>query len=118
MREPHGSTGGNRVSFLTAFEWKTGKVAWKERGYHKAQALWADGKLLFLTEDGRLVLARATPERFEVLAEAEVTSSVSWSLPTLVGTKLYLRDQQHVLALDLKPHRGGTAVRPYPRRRL
>ncbi len=97
----YGSTGGNRVSFLSAFDWKTGKVAWKERGYHKAQALYADGKLLFLTEDGRLVLARVSPQRLEILAEAQVTTSVSWSLPTLIGTTLYLRDEEHVLALNL-----------------
>lgn len=91
--------------------WRTGKVAWKERGYSKAQALFADGKLLFLTEDGRLVLARVSPERLEILAEAQVTASVSWSLPTLVGATLYLRDQENVLALDL-----GEDGRPVKRR--
>ncbi|MDA8015982.1 MAG: PQQ-like beta-propeller repeat protein [Thermoanaerobaculia bacterium] len=94
----YGSTGGNRVSFLSAFDWRTGKVAWKKRGYHKAQILHADGKFLFLTEDGRLVLARMSPEELQVLAEAKVTGRVSWSLPTLVSTTLYLRDQEHVLA--------------------
>lgn len=97
----YGSVGGNRVSFLSAFDWRTGEVAWRERGYHKAQILHADGKFLFLTEDGRLVLARMSPKGLEVLAEAEVTTRVSWSLPTLVSTTLYLRDEEHVLALDL-----------------
>ncbi len=97
----YGSTGGNRTSFLTAFEWKTGEIAWRERGFHKAQALFADGKLLFLTEDGRLVLARVSPQGLEVLASAQVTQAVSWTLPTLVATTLYLRDQEHILALDL-----------------
>lgn len=99
----YGSLGGNRVSFLSAFDWKTGEVVWKKRGYHKAQALFADGKLLFLDERGQLVLGRASPENFEVLAKARVTEAVSWSLPTLVSTTLYLRDQEHILALDLAP---------------
>ncbi len=97
----YGSIGGNRVSFLAAFDWRTGKVAWKKRGYHKAQILHADDKFLFLTEDGRLVLARMSPEALEILAEAEVTTSNTWAVPTLVSTTLYLRDEEHILALDL-----------------
>lgn len=107
----YGSTGGNRTSSLTAFRWRSGEVAWKERGFHKAQALWIaqpgidepgpDDKLLFLTEEGKLVLARVSPQSLEVLAAVGVTEKVSWTLPTLVGTTLYLRDQEHVLALDL-----------------
>ncbi|MCP3956938.1 MAG: PQQ-binding-like beta-propeller repeat protein [bacterium] len=97
----YGSTGGNSLSVLTAFNWKTGEVAWRRRGFHKAQSLYADGKLLFLDEAGQLVLARISPTGLDVLASAEVTESVSWTLPTLVGTRLYLRDQAHILALDL-----------------
>ncbi|MEM7582261.1 MAG: PQQ-binding-like beta-propeller repeat protein [Acidobacteriota bacterium] len=97
----YGSIGGNSTSILTAFNWKTGKVAWRKRGFHKAQSLYADGKLLFLDESGQLVLAKVTPEALEVLASAGVTESVSWTLPTLVGTTLYLRDEKHILAVDL-----------------
>ena len=97
----YGSVGGNRMSFLAAFNWKTGAIAWRERGYNKAQSLYADGKLLFLDEDGKLTLARVSPESLDVLASAQVTESVSWTLPTLVSTKLYLRDNKHILAVDL-----------------
>ncbi|MCP3981219.1 MAG: hypothetical protein GY716_18115, partial [bacterium] len=107
----YGSTGGNRVSLMTAFEWKTGKIAWRHRGFHKAQALFADDKLLFLDEGGNLSLARVSPEKFELLASAEVTDSVSWSLPTLVGTTLYLRDNKQILALDLADKRAKAAPR-------
>ena len=104
----YGSTGGNRTSYLAAFRWRTGEIAWRERGFHKAQALYVrdaggDGKLLFLDEGGQLVLGRVSPQGFEALASAQVTGRVSWTLPTLVGTTLYLRDQEHVLALDLGP---------------
>ncbi len=102
----YGSTGGNRTSYLAAFHWRTGEIAWRERGFHKAQALYArtaggGDKLLFLDENGRLVLARVSPQGFELLASAQVTERVSWTLPTLVSTTLYLRDQEHILALDL-----------------
>ncbi len=105
----YGSTGGNRVSLMSAFNWKTGEIAWRHRGFHKAQALLAEDKLLFLDEDGNLSLARVSPEKFELLASAEVTGSVSWSLPTLVGTTLYLRDNEQIMALDLAD-RGAEAT--------
>ena len=97
----YGSIGGNSRSQLTAFRWKTGEVVWKRPGYHKAQALWADGKLLFLDESGQLVLGKATPGGFEPLAQARITEPISWSLPTLVGSTLYVRDQARIMALDL-----------------
>jgi enterochelin esterase-like enzyme/outer membrane protein assembly factor BamB len=97
----YGSIGGNSISVLTAFDWKTGEIAWRKRGFHKAQALYADGKFLFLDEAGQLVLTRVSPTGLEVLDSAEVTESVSWTLPTLVGTRLYLRDKEQILALEL-----------------
>jgi len=97
----YGSVGGNTTSFVAAFNWKTGDIAWRKRGFHKAQSLYADGKLLFLDETGELAIARVSPEDFEVLARAPVAESISWTLPTLVSTKLYLRDNRNILALDL-----------------
>ncbi|MHC4427427.1 MAG: PQQ-binding-like beta-propeller repeat protein [Planctomycetota bacterium] len=97
----YGSTGGNDISFLTAFEWRTGKTIWRERGFHKAQALYADGKFLFIDENGLLAIARVSPEGMELLAKAQVTEADSWTLPTLVGTTLYARDRKNILALDL-----------------
>lgn len=105
----YGSTGGNEVSVLTAFDWRTGDIAWRQRGFHKAQSLYADGKLLSLDEGGQLTLARVSPSGLEVLARAQVTQSISWTLPTLVGTTLYLRDTENILALDLADS-GGERV--------
>lgn len=97
----YGSTGGNSVSAFTAFDWRSGRIHWRQRGFHKAQALYADGKLLFLDEAGQLAMAKVSPSRFEVLDRAQLTDSVSWTLPTLVGTTLFVRDGKHILALDL-----------------
>ena len=97
----YGSVGGNDVSFLSAFNWRTGKIAWRERGLHKAQALFADEKLLFLDESGVLAIAKVSPESLQVLDQAKVADPVAWTLPTLVGTTLYLRDRKQILALDL-----------------
>jgi outer membrane protein assembly factor BamB len=97
----YGSIGDNNVSFFSAFEWRTGKVAWRERGFHKAQALYADGKMVFLDEEGKLTLAEVSPGGLKVLASAPVAEPISWTLPTLDGTTLYARDRKNIMALNL-----------------
>jgi outer membrane protein assembly factor BamB len=99
----YGSLGGNDTSRLAAVRWRSGEIVWQERGFVKAQALWADGKLLFLDETGKVALARVSPQKLEVLASAEVAQPNAWTLPTLAGTTLFVRDQEKILALDLAP---------------
>jgi len=108
----YGSIGGNGTSRIAAVEWKTGEVVWQEGGYHKALALWADEKLLFLSEDGELTLARVTPDRFEHLASAPIARANAWTLPTLAGTTLYIRDEEKILALDLSPQATNSGTAP------
>jgi outer membrane protein assembly factor BamB len=95
------SSGYNGPVLLSAVELKTGKIAWRERGFAKAQLLWADGKLILADQDGTLALCRATPQKFEVLSKVSVMQSISWTPPTLVGTRLYLRDRHTIAAFDL-----------------
>jgi outer membrane protein assembly factor BamB len=95
------SRGYNGPVLMTAVELKTGKIMWQERGFAKAQLLWADGKLILADQDGTLALCRATPQKFEVLSKASVMQSISWTPPTLVGTRLYLRDRHTIAAFDL-----------------
>ncbi len=95
------SSGYNGPSFMTAVELKTGAKKWQERGFAKAQLLFADGKILLADEDGTLALCRATPEKLEVLSRASVLESIAWTPPTLVSTRLYLRDRRTIAAFDL-----------------
>jgi outer membrane protein assembly factor BamB len=99
-----GTSGDFGDAILTALNVKTGKVAWRKRGFPKSTILLADGKLLILDEDGRLTLATATPKGLEVHAQAKVLNDDghhTWTAPTLVGTRLYLRDFYQIRALDL-----------------
>jgi outer membrane protein assembly factor BamB len=99
------SSGQENPAFMAAVNVKTGSVAWQERGFAKAQLIHADGKLILLDEDGTLALATATPQRFEVLAKAALLKKTAWTPPTLVGTRLYIRDRATIMALDLGAQR-------------
>jgi outer membrane protein assembly factor BamB len=106
----YGTTGDFGPAFLTALDIKTGQSAWQHRGFGRASLVYADGKLIILDEDGDLALARIAPEGVTILSEAKIFDTVSWTVPTLVGTTLYARDREKIVALDLKGNAGAAAA--------
>ena len=97
----YGSSGGHDLSIFTAFNWRTGKTAWRKRAFQMAQCLRADDRLIILDQDGNLAMATVSPDGYEMLGTVPITQRVSWTAPTLVGTRLFVRDRKHILALDL-----------------
>jgi len=88
-------------AFMMAIDLETGKPLWRQRGFAKANVLYADGKFIILDEEGSLALATATPEGLKVHSKAKVLERLSWTAPTLVGSRLYLRDHRTIMCLDL-----------------
>jgi outer membrane protein assembly factor BamB len=99
----YGSSGDFGPAPFTAVDVKTGKVLWRHRSFPRASFLFADGRFIILDEDGQLLLATATPEGLTVTSKAEVLSSRSWTVPSLSGTRLYVRDRKNIMALELGP---------------
>ena len=44
---------------------------------------------------------RRSPNGLETLATTHLFTTRSWSVPPLVGTTLYARDRERIVALDL-----------------
>lgn len=86
---------------LRCIDAKSQKVAWSESDFGVAHLILADGKLLILKNDGGLVLARATPTKFEVLAKATAFSDTVRALPALANGKLYARDGAALKCFDV-----------------
>lgn len=99
----YGTAGTFGPKFMTAINVITGEPAWRERGFGHASMVRADGKFIIMDEDGDLVLVTMSPEGIEELARASIFDTTSWTVPTLVGTTLYARDRQKIVALDLGP---------------
>jgi hypothetical protein len=97
----YGAHGNFGPAFFTAVDAATGKTAWQYRGFGKSTVIHADGKAIILDEDGDLALATLSPEGINVLSQTRIFNTVSWTVPTLVGTTLYARDREKVLALDI-----------------
>jgi outer membrane protein assembly factor BamB len=102
----YGTDGTFGPAFLTALDIATGESAWRERGFGRASMLYADGKAIILDEDGDLALVRISPEGATVLSRAQVFDTTSWTVPTLVGTTLYARDREKIVAFDLGSDRS------------
>ena len=99
----YGSSGDFGPAPFTAVDVKTGNVVWRHRGFPRASFLFADNRFIILDEDGHLILATATAEGLTVTSKVELLTNQSWTVPSLAGTRLYLRDRKNIVALDLGP---------------
>ena len=98
----YASSGDFGPAPFTAIDVRTGQVMWRNRELARATSVLADGRLILLDEDGRLALATPTPEGLKISSRIELLTSNAWTVPTLAGTTLYVRDRRNVMALDLK----------------
>jgi outer membrane protein assembly factor BamB len=96
-----GTSGDFGPAFSIAVDVATGKEMWRERTFGRSQAVYADGMLVLVDEGGDLALATVTSDKLTVLARAEILTENAWTPPTLVGTKLYVRDRKNIVALEL-----------------
>jgi outer membrane protein assembly factor BamB len=97
----YGSSGDFGPAPFSAINVKTGEIAFHDRTFPKANFLYVDGKLIILDEDGTLALATVTPTGLNVISKTALMQNLAWTVPTLVGTKLYLRDRRTITAVDL-----------------
>jgi len=97
----YGSSGDFGLAFFTAVNVKNVQVAWQERALARASFLYADNKFVIFDEDGALALASPGQSGLQIHARTSVMKNLAWTVPTLAGTKLYLRDRRTIVALDL-----------------
>ncbi len=87
---------------LRAVEFDTGEVRWSLEQFRAGSIMLAGDRLLIVRESGELVLAEPTPEDFVLIAQARVLPGVVRAYPALAGGILYLRNEDSLVALDLR----------------
>ncbi len=97
----YSSSGDFGPAFLAAVDVATGELAFRQRGFSKANLLVTGDKIIILDEDGNLAIGTASPEGIEVHSQAKVLERVAWTVPTLVGTRLFVRDRKQMKAFEL-----------------
>jgi glucose/arabinose dehydrogenase len=88
---PHGHK-NKSVAQLRCIAADSGKVQWSVADFGVAHLLLIRDQLLLLTVDGRLVLAEASPQKFQTLATARISQHVTRALPALSDGRLYVRE--------------------------
>jgi len=86
---------------LRCVDLKTGKLRWKDDSVGAATITLASGQLLILTEKGELIRARATPEKFEPNARAQVFPAHMRAFPALAGGYLFARGKETLFCVNL-----------------
>jgi len=97
-----GSSGDFGPCPTVAIDLKTGNILWQNREFARSTFLYADNKLIIMDEDGNIGLANPSRQGLNVLAKASVLTNLAWTVPTLVGTTLYVRDRKSLAAFDLR----------------
>ncbi len=98
---------GHNHGFPVAVNLASGEVAWgpvRNLGRDSAALTYADGRLYFRYQNGRMMLIEANPSIYRewgsfVIPDVE---KESWSHPVIAGGKLYLREQNHLLCYDIR----------------
>lgn len=91
---------------LKALDPATGEQHWAHRGLGKGSLVAADGLLLVLSDRGKLVLAEATTEGYRELGSKQALTGKTWTMPTLAGGRVYLRDHDEMVCLEVSDKEG------------
>jgi len=89
-------------SILASVNAVTGQQNWKGGRYGYGQVMLAGDHLIVITEDGDLVLVRASPERHEELARFPAIEGKTWNHPVIADGKLLVRNLQEMAAFEIR----------------
>lgn len=92
---------GFNNTVLTCMDFKTGETQWRQRGFNRGSVLAADGKLIIFGERGKLALAEVSPKEYREISKFQMFEGRCWSVPTLSGGKLFIRNEKELVCLDL-----------------
>ena len=95
---------GFNDSILSCLGFATGKVIWRDRSVGKGSVTYADGRLYIQGENNVVGLADATPSGYRERGRFNIpdTGLPSWAHPVISDGRLYVRNQDTLLAYDIK----------------
>ena len=88
-------------SILKCLVADTGEERWRTRGYAKGSLIFADGHLIVLGEEGLLATVKANSQSHQEVARAQVLEGRCWTPPTLANGRVYVRNFEEIVCLDL-----------------
>lgn len=87
---------------LICVDFLTGKEHWRKRRIPNGTLVLAEGWLYLLTEKGELQIAKAGTGGFEPVTQTQILDGRCWTVPVLYRGKLYARNLEKAICLNLK----------------
>tara|TARA_B100002049_G_C16000404_1_gene341238 strand:- start:68 stop:919 length:852 start_codon:yes stop_codon:yes gene_type:complete len=97
----HGRADAPPTPALRCVELATGKVRWSEDDFGDCLMMLCGDRLLALMETGELVLGQASPAGWKEISRAQVVGSGARSQPALANGRLYVRDRNQLVCLEM-----------------
>jgi outer membrane protein assembly factor BamB len=89
-------------SILACLDAASGELKWKAGRYGQGQVLLASGHLVIMTEDGEVVLVRATPAGHQEVARVSAIEGRTWNHSAIADGFLLVRNGAQMAAFDLR----------------
>jgi outer membrane protein assembly factor BamB len=95
---------GFDMSQLKCLDFNTGQEKWATADYGKGSLMAADGKLIILSEKGKLVIAEVSATGIKPLAQAQILTGKCWTVPVLANGRIYARNAAgDLVCIDVRP---------------
>jgi outer membrane protein assembly factor BamB len=88
---------------LVCIDAASGELKWKAGRYGQGQVLLASGHLVITSEEGEVVLVRATPAGHQEVARVSAVDGRTWNHPAIADGFLLARNGAQMAAFDLRP---------------
>jgi outer membrane protein assembly factor BamB len=94
---------------LRCVELASGKIMWRRPDLTRTSLLMVDGHFICLCEDGRLLLLKVNPHRYEEVSrmESDLLKEPCWAAPILSHGLLYVRGKDRLVCLELIPAKAS-----------
>lgn len=86
---------------LKCIDANTGEEKWASNEYSRGSLIIINGQIIVLSENGKLGLIMADPEKFSETSNRTILKPKSWTCPSFSKGKLFLRNHEEILCLDL-----------------
>jgi outer membrane protein assembly factor BamB len=95
---------GHANRYWYSVNWNTGEIMWQERGLAMGVTIANDGMLYIYTDGGDMILARATPERFDIVSQFRITLGTDrhWAHPVIYNGMLLVRRGDTLMAFNIR----------------
>jgi outer membrane protein assembly factor BamB len=94
-------------AILTAMDFTTGQVHWKDHSVGKGSLIYADERLYVLSEDGVMALVAPSPDAYGEISRFDLRiDGPARTPPTISAGRLYVRVQDTLYCYDIRQQPG------------